>query len=85
MIEAIVRRYRTGHLAGSAWEFRSAANRVETHDRWAADGTSDRLVTEVSADADAAGELDWWSRWTPRSTGRTSSRPVPAGNTNWNQ
>jgi transposase len=29
------------------------------HDRWAADGTWDRLFTEVSADADAAGELDW--------------------------
>jgi hypothetical protein len=29
------------------------------HDRRAADGTWDRLVTELSVDADAAGELNW--------------------------
>ncbi len=33
--------------------------RVKPHDRWATDRTWDRLLGELSADADAAGELDW--------------------------
>jgi transposase len=60
VIEAIVWRYRTG----SPWRdlpesFGPWQTVWKRHDRWAADGTWDRLLTEVSADADAAGELDW--------------------------
>jgi transposase len=29
------------------------------HDRWSGDGTWDRLLTEMCADADAVAELDW--------------------------
>jgi hypothetical protein len=32
---------------------------AKPHDRWATDRTWDRLLGELSADADAAGELDW--------------------------
>jgi hypothetical protein len=33
--------------------------RAKPHDRWATDSTWDRLLGELSADADAAGELYW--------------------------
>jgi transposase len=60
VIEAIVWRYRTG----SPWRdlpecFGPWQTVWKRHDRWAADGTWDRLLTQLSADADAAGELDW--------------------------
>ena len=60
VIEGIVWRYRTG----SPWRdvpecFGPWQTVGKRHDRWAADGTWNRLLTEVGADADAAGELDW--------------------------
>jgi len=60
VIEGIVWRYRTG----SPWRdvpecFGPWQTLWKRHDRWARDGTWDRLLTEVSADADAAGNLDW--------------------------
>ncbi len=60
VVEGIVWRYRTG----SPWRdvpecFGSWQTVWKRHDRWAANGTWDRLLTELSADADAAGELDW--------------------------
>jgi transposase len=53
-------RYRTG----SPWRdvpecFGPWQTLWKRHDRWAGDGTWDRLWSELSADADAAGELDW--------------------------
>jgi transposase len=60
VIEGIVFRYRTG----VAW--RDLAERFgpwqtvwKRHHRFATDGTWDRLLAAVQADADAAGELDW--------------------------
>ena len=60
VIEAIAWRHRTG----SPWRdlpecFGPWQTVWKRHDRWAADGTWDRLLTEFSADADVAGELDW--------------------------
>lgn len=60
VIEAIAWRYRTG----SPWRdlpesFGPWQTVWKRHDRWASDGTWDRLLSEFSADADAAGELDW--------------------------
>lgn len=60
VLEAIAWRYRTG----SPWrdlpaEFGPWQTVWKRHDRWAADGTWDVLLAELSADADAVGELDW--------------------------
>ena len=60
VIEAIVWRYRTGSPWRDLPEWFGPWQTVwKRHDRWAADGTWDRLLTQLSADADAAGELDW--------------------------
>jgi transposase len=60
VIEAIVWRYRTGSpwrdLPPSFGPWQTAWKRL---DRWSRDGTWERLLTAVQADADAAGELDW--------------------------
>jgi transposase len=60
VIEAIAWRYRTG----SPWrdlpaEFGPFQTVWKRHNRWSRDGTWERLVSAVQADADAAGELDW--------------------------
>jgi transposase len=60
VIEAIAWRYRTG----SPWRdlpevFGPWQTAWERLDRWSRDGTWERLLTAVQADADAAGELDW--------------------------
>ena len=60
LVEAIVWRYRTG----SPWrdlpaEFGPFQTVWKRHDRWSRDGTWERLVAAVQADADAAGDLDW--------------------------
>lgn len=60
VIEAVVWRYRTG----SPWrdlpsQFGPFQTVWKRHDRWSRDGTWERLVTAMQADADAAGELDW--------------------------
>ena len=60
VIEAVAWRYRTG----SPWRdlpevfgpWQTAWKRL---DRWSGDGTWERLVTALQADADATGELDW--------------------------
>jgi len=60
VIEAIAWRYRTGSpwrdLPETFGPWQTAWKRL---DRWARDGTWDRVLTAVQADADAAGELDW--------------------------
>jgi transposase len=60
VIEGIVHRYRTG----VAW--RDLPDRFgpwqtvwKRHHRFATDGTWDRLLAAVQADAEAAGDLDW--------------------------
>jgi transposase len=60
VIEGIAWRYRTG----APWrdvpeEFGPFQTLWQRHDEWSRDGTWERLVTAVQADADAAGELDW--------------------------
>ena len=60
VIEAIAWKYRTG----SPWrdlptEFGSWKGAYSRFRRWTLDGTWQRLLTAVQADADAAGELDW--------------------------
>jgi transposase len=60
VVEGIVWRFRTG----APWrdvpeEFGPWQTLWKRHDRWSGDGTWDRLLTEVCADADAAAELDW--------------------------
>jgi putative transposase len=60
VIEAVAWRYRTG----SPWrdlpaEFGPFQTVWKRHDRWSRDGTWERLVAAVQADADAARDLDW--------------------------
>ena len=60
VIEGIVYRYRTG----IAWRdlperFGPWQTVWKRHHRFARDGTWDKVLSEVVADADAAGELDW--------------------------
>src|SRR5512135_158721 len=60
VIEAIAWRFRTG----SPWrdlpaEFGPWPAAWKRLDRWSRDGTWERLLAAVQADADAAGELDW--------------------------
>lgn len=59
-MEGIIYRYRTG----IAWrdlpaEFGPWQTTWKRHHRWSADGTWDRVLTEVLADADAEGLVDW--------------------------
>jgi transposase len=60
VIEAIAWRYRTGSpwrdLPESFGPWQTAWKRL---DRWTRDGTWERLLRAVQADADAADELDW--------------------------
>ena len=60
VVEGIVFRLRTG----IPWrdlpaEFGAWQTVHRRHQRWSTDGTWDRLLAELQADADAAGELDW--------------------------
>jgi transposase len=60
VLEGIVYRYR----AGVPWRdlperFGPWQTVWKRHHRWSADGTWDRVLAEVLADADAAGQLDW--------------------------
>ena len=60
MVEGIVWRYRTG----SPWRdlpavFGPWQTAWKRHRRFSEDGTWDRILAEVLADADAAGEIDW--------------------------
>jgi transposase len=60
VVEGIVYRYRTG----IAWrdlprEFGPWQTVWKRHARFSRDGTWDRLLTRLQAQADAAGELDW--------------------------
>jgi transposase len=60
VVEGIVYRYRTG----VAWrdlprEFGPWQTVWKRHARFSRDGTWDRLLTRLQAEADAAGELDW--------------------------
>lgn len=60
MVEGIVYRYRTG----VAWrdlpaEFGPWQTVWKRHARFSRDGTWDNVLTELLAQADAAGEIDW--------------------------
>lgn len=60
VVEGIVWKYRTG----SPWRdlperFGPWQTAWKRHAVWSGDGTWQRVVTAVQADADAAGELDW--------------------------
>jgi transposase len=60
VVEGIVYRYR----AGIAWrdlpgEFGPWQTVWKRHHRFARDGTWDAVLTRLTAEADAAGELDW--------------------------
>jgi transposase len=60
VVEGIVYRYRTG----VAWrdlpeEFGPWQTVWKRHRRFSLDGTWDRLLTELLAQADAAGDIDW--------------------------
>ena len=60
VIEGIVYRYRTG----VAWrdvprEFGPWQTLWKRHDKFAKDGTWDRLLTALQAQADADGDIDW--------------------------
>ena len=60
VIEGIVYRYRTG----VAWrdvprEFGPWQTLWKRHDRFAKDGTWDRLLTPLQAQSDADGDIDW--------------------------
>jgi transposase len=60
VVEAIVWKYRTG----SPWRdlprrFGPWQTAWKRHATWSGDGTWERVVTAVQADADAAGALDW--------------------------
>ncbi len=60
VVEGIVFRYR----AGIAWrdlpvEFGPWQTVWKRHHAWSADGTWDRVLAELLADADAQGRLDW--------------------------
>lgn len=60
VVEGIVYRYR----AGIPWrdlpeEFGPWQTVWKRHHRWSGDGTWDRVLAELLADADAAGEIDW--------------------------
>ncbi|HWH00033.1 MAG TPA: IS5 family transposase [Pilimelia sp.] len=60
LIEAIAWKYRTGSpwrdLPDELGSWKGAYSRFR---RWTLDGTWQRLLAAVQADADAAGELDW--------------------------
>ncbi|MBE3076000.1 MAG: transposase [Actinobacteria bacterium] len=49
------------------------------HHRFATDGTWDAVLTALQAQADARGEIDGGSAWTPRSPGSTSTARPPPG------
>ena len=61
MVEGIVYRYRTG----IPWrdlpreEFGAWQTVWKRHRRYAADGTWDRVLARILAEADAAGKVDW--------------------------
>jgi transposase len=60
LVEGAIYRYRTG----VAWrdlpaEFGPWQTVWKRHHRWSADGTWDRVLAEVLADADSVGDLDW--------------------------
>jgi transposase len=60
VVEGIIYRYR----AGIPWrdlpkEFGPYQTVWKRQARWSKDGTWDRLLTRLQAEADAAGELDW--------------------------
>ena len=60
VVEGIIYRYR----AGIPWrdlprDFGPWQTVWKRHHKWSADGTWDRVLAEVVADADAAGLIDW--------------------------
>lgn len=60
MIDGILHRVRTGvQWRGLPERFGPWKTVYERHRLWSADGTWERLLQQVQAEADAAGEIDW--------------------------
>ncbi|CAK7287884.1 hypothetical protein SGPA1_50866 [Streptomyces misionensis JCM 4497] len=60
MIDGILHRVRTGvHWRDLPERFGPWKTVYERHRLWSADGTWERLLQQVQAAADAAGEIDW--------------------------
>ncbi|WP_434095429.1 IS5 family transposase [Streptomyces goshikiensis] len=60
VIDGILHRVRTGvHWRDLPERFGPWKTVYERHRRWSADGTWERLLQQVQAAADAAGEIDW--------------------------
>lgn len=60
VIDGILHRVRTGvHWRDLPERFRPWKTVYERHRQWSADGTWERLLQQVQATADAAGEIDW--------------------------
>ncbi|MFF9984707.1 IS5 family transposase [Streptomyces erythrochromogenes] len=73
VIDGILHRVRTGVQWRDLPErFGPWKTVYERHRLWSADGTWERLLQQVQAAADAAGEIDCTSRSTPRSSARIS-------------
>ena len=80
VVEGIVYRYR----AGPPWrdlpaEFGPWQTVWKRHRRFSGDGTWDRILNQLLAEADAAGEIDWTVSVTPRSTVPISTRRTCRG------
>ncbi|WP_405763632.1 transposase [Streptomyces sp. NBC_00045] len=58
--------------------FGPSETEYERHRLWFADGTWERLLQQVQAEADAAGEIDWDISVTRPSSEPPSMRPAPA-------
>ena len=60
VIDGILRRVRTGvHWRDLTERFGPWKTAYERHRLWSADGTWERLLQQLQAAADAAGEIDW--------------------------
>lgn len=60
MIDGILHRVRTGvHWRDLPERFGPWKTVYERHRQWSADGTWERLLQQVQAAADAAGDMDW--------------------------
>ena len=87
VIDGILRRVRTGvHWRDLPERFGPWKTAYERHRLWSADGTWERLLQQLQAAADAAGEIDWdvsvdstiVRAHRPAAGPRTDPPPVPA-------
>ncbi|WP_406841711.1 IS5 family transposase (plasmid) [Streptomyces sp. AHU1] len=79
VIDGILHRAWTGvHWRDLPERFRPWKTVYERHRPWSVDSTWERLLEQVQATADVAGEIGWDIRWTPPSCEPISTRPVAA-------